>query len=488
VAVKKRLLRKRRHIAVILALFGLVACGNQQVFDSIGEHFAGPVAVQASENGRYFFALNSDFDRQFNKGSLIVLDESGEKKAVIDVPRLGRAMKIVGDELYAVFDRSDEKGAASLVIFDVTDPLALKIVKSWPIDCTPVNLVARKGYPTFFASCSGGSLFVGEKEWDTLKLVRNYGKTRRALYLDSARELLFMFSTELAKQSAKDMVAVDSKSFAIDGTEAAGSNEIPDDFESTKVARRNTSGRSPYQFVVYDIAQERSAGFPYRALHDKKDALADSELRWLYFTLLNVDGTPDSDEGLRNLDSKFYRTNIWDAKINAEDPNSFYISHRGLIQGNNVIKVSLVGNPRSATKGAEGCSKAQVERSGFCVPKTDSFLSFDRVYGFKGEIDEYHYIGDFEIVRIKGRRILIANHFRDLVYWKPQERRFSVVVRDLDFPSWRSEVQSTTYQRSYFQIAASPTGTALTCSYYGGSVILLKVNPGEELKEVKLVD
>ena len=484
----KRLLWNHGHIAATLALLGVAACGDYQVSRPIQQNFSGPIGVQSSANGKYFFTLNSDFDGQYDDGSLVVLDESGAKQAAITIPRLGRAMKRVGNDLYVGFERPDEKGVASVMVFDVTNPLAITTTRSWVINCSPVNVTARQGYPTFFVSCSGGGLLVGQKDWDALKVVRNYEKSRRAMYLDPTRELLFLFSTEMTTQAATDMLSADVNTYAIDGTVTAGSNEIPDDFENSRVERRNVGNRAPYQFVVYDIAKERAASFPYRELRDKNDPTADNELRWLYFTLLNIDGSPDTDEGVRTLQSKFYRTNIWDAKPNPEDTDSFYISHRGLIQANDIIKITLVGDPRPIAKGTAACANGYVERNGFCVPRTDAYFAFERVYGFKGEVDTLSYVGDFEVLRIKGRRILIVNHFRDLVYWKPADRRFSMVVRDLDFPSWRSELQSTDYQRSYFQVAMTPSGSALTCSYYGGSVILLKVNPGEELIEEKLVD
>jgi hypothetical protein len=326
---------------------------------------------------------------------------------------------------------------------------------------------------------------VGEKSWGELKLVRYYGQERRAMHLDPQRGLLMLFPTDMAKQVLQDVRTFDVKSFSSEGVESAEANEVPDEFENTRAVRRNLDLRIPYQFVVYDINSEKQAGFPYRTQSDKNDSTVLTELRWLYFSLLNQDGTPDSDEEIKSLDYKFFRTNIWDAKPNLENNDSFFISHRGIVQANNIVEVAMTGDPRPTPAVNGACESMKRLVGGVCVPFTSSVFDFKRVYGFNGEIDGLHYVGDFSITPVQGQRVLVVNHFRDLVYWKNEDRRFSLAAKTLGEDLWRTELFSTSHKRSYYQIAMNQDGAALTCSYYSGSVILLKINPGEDIREIK---
>ena len=41
---------------------------------------------------------------------------------------------------------------------------------------------------------------------------------------------------------------------------------------------------------LYDLTEEQKNGFPKR---DSKDPVIQTELRWIYYSLANFDGTPD---------------------------------------------------------------------------------------------------------------------------------------------------------------------------------------------------
>lgn len=335
-----------------------------------------------------------------------------------------------------------------------------------------------------------GTITNGIPEAD-IHYVRDYGGTRHAVYIDPYREMLFAFPTDMSNSLA-DAKMVDVKSYSDTGEVSEGSNEIPDDYEKTKLMRKNRSSRYRYQLAIYNIAAERAAGFPFRALADKDDTTADTEQRWLYFTLNNADGYPDSDESVRNLDVKNYRTNFYEAKPNPLDRNSFYVSHRGANQSehaNNIIKVSIVADPfaTAAPDAAGGCPSGYHKVADACIPLTPNYLKFDRVYGFNGEVDALHYPSDFDVKLVKGQQLLVVNHFRDRVNWAKDQQRYSLTSKVLDQSFWRSDLNSLDYNKSYYQIAVNQNGIAMTCSFYGESVILLKMYPGEAVEEIKQI-
>lgn len=474
-------------ITILSCVGSIQGCSNEEKFPDIGMNFGGPVAVDVSADGKYFYVLNSDFERKYNKGSIVIIKDDGTKTTAIQTARMGRALKIVGTKMLVLFDTDSEGTKPKVDYYDLTTPESPQLKQSWEIDCSPINVAMNQGYSHFAVTCLGGGLYIGtftdDPAQSTVKKVRDYGINRRALYLDTKRELLFAFVTDMGQQTTSDATFEDSKTFKDNGDEVVdgGSNEIPDNYENSKTSRRRLSQRYVYQYVVYDIKAEREAtpeSFPFRKLSDAKDSTADHELRWLYFNLFNADGSPDTPETVRNANVKNYRTNFWEARPDPANGDSFYLSQRGTLErSNNVIKISIVGDVHTS-KAADGSVK---------VPLTADVLQFDRVYGFKGEVDGYHYPGDFVVKNVNGQDLLLVNHFRDLVYWKAKDRRYSLAAKTLNQGFWLSEVKTVDHNESYYQVAMNSQGRAVTLSYYGASVFLLDVKPGADISVVNQI-
>lgn len=464
----------------------LVACNDISDTEAIDLKVASPTDVAVSQDGGYFYVLNADFDGNHESGSILVIDETGAKKNAITVPRLGRDLTLAGTDLLALFDKADDDAEYEVHLYDVSTPEQPKLKKKWSgdaLDCLPLSAALYENYQHFAISCAFGRLFIGTlaspREQSTLKLVRDYDKTRRAIHIDTNRELLFAFVTDIGRQNTSDNLAEDKKTYHPEtGVESDGANQIPDEYESSKSRRRNSTGaRRRYQMVVYNIAAERSPAdtdesFPFRNVDDQSDLTAQNELRWLYFTLKDFDGTPDSDAQITNFDVKHYRTNFWQAHADPFDANSFYLSHRGRQNDddskhtNNIVRVSIKGDISQTDP----------------IANTSEVLDFERIYGFKGELDkDRHFPGDFSVNMISGRLTLLINHFRDMVNFRSNPS-FSVAAKLLDGGFWRKEVRSSEKSNSYFQVAVNARGKALSCAFYGNAVIPLEVQPGTDIK------
>ncbi len=473
-----------------LAAFGILmtTCAREEKFKDLGLKVAGPTDVATSTDGKYFYVLNSDFDRTYNTGSILVVDENGSKVSAVEVPRMGRSMHLSGSDLIVVFDRASPTEAYEVHLYDLSkDPTNPTLARRWVsgeedlyLDCMPISATAREGYPYFFVSCTGGELFIGElktpRTESTLKLVRYYstdGRTRRAMYLDANRELLFAFPTDFSFQKATDLETEDELSFDTKtGAERKGPNEIPDDLENNAYRRRSTfATRYRYQMLIYDIAKQRELDFPKVDLADQRQTTSSEEQRWIYFTLLDADGTPDTPAQITESNRKHYRTNFWSAQPDPSDSNSFFVSHRGKLSkassfANNIVKVSIVGDPRQTD------------------PKstTDEVFSFKRVFGFSGELDvSNHFPTDFRVRDIAGRPTLIVNHFKDYVNFR-KNPFFGISSKVLDGSLWHGELGSSSTDLSFYQVAINQRGRALSCAFYGNAVIPLEVIPGRELK------
>lgn len=468
---------------------------------------ASPIDVEVSDSGDYFYVLNADFDRTYNMGSLMVLDKDGNKVKAIEIPRLGRSLTATDKDLIVTTDFPDDGDHAYVMLFDITDPKEPVLKKKFSIGCSPLNATLRKNYDYFFVTCSDGTLHVGKLEADRsaswIKNVRRYDSTRRALYLDTKREMLFAFTTDLSKQVSADLEALDVASYDSNANEIKGEDgssapdEVPDNMQSTKREIANSGSRAGFLFIAYDIKAERenapgctvsegeTCSFPART---SSDPVFQNERRWMYFNLNNFDGTPDT---LTSLDPnyKYYRTNFWAAKPDPFDPDTFYLSHRGAPKkspfANQIIKVQFIGDLRANAEGK--------------VPQTGDVLSFERISGFKGEgqngveTTKFHFPGDFALTEIKGQRVLVVNHFRDIASgaWTRGEVYFSLTAKTLDENSWFTELPgslSSPNITTYYQIAINKTGRAISCSFYGNAVMLLEVTPGVGIREIKRIE
>lgn len=486
-------------IAVLLGISAIFAgCKVSENFPELGTNVAGPVDTSVSEDGTVFYVLNSDFDREYNAGSILLIDEDGNKLSAVSTPRLGRSLEVSGDRMLATF--GDEESI--IQYYDISTPTAPVLVKQWVIECPPLSTVHDETYDYFFVSCLGGDLWAGtfteglaDGLYDKMRRIRRYGQTRRAMYLDTKRELLFAFVTDMARQTFEDTRQEDKYRWDTEGNSTEVFNEVPDTFEDSKKDRsvKSIPSRYIYQFVVLDVRQEVAEGLKedVHALQDEKDPTADKELRWLYFTLLNADGTPDSGGAIRISTIRDYRTNFWMVRPNPFDEDSFFLSHRGfggLGLANNILKVSIIGDLRPVDPATpETCESNFFYRGDQCVPMTADVLRFERVYGFRGEVDEFSFPGDFDIKLVNGQQLLIVNHFRDLVYWAPDNQKFLVTSKVLGQNSF-SQIESTSFQKSYYELSMNQRGKALSCLYYGEAVMLLNVLPGEAIEEIKRID
>lgn len=475
---------------LILATAAASSCKREEKFPDLGTTVASPVDIALSDDQKYFYALNADFDRRYNTGSVLVVTPAGEKVGSVDVPRVGRSISVAGTDMLITTAAGDDKSSSGVYLYSLADDATKpRLVAKWTPECTPLNAVMRKGYKYFAVSCTSGGLLIGtladKREDSTLKRVREYGTTRRAMYLDPSRNLLFMFATDLGEQLWSDLELEDTKTYddLNNATEAA--NEVPDNYEASRRSRANKDVRKKYQFIVYDIGAEAavaSEAFPYRA---ERDAVFDAEARWMHFNLTNFDGTPDTDTGFTadGMRFKYYRTNFWKALPDRNDPDVFYISHRGHSEtnrersrhANSVIRVRITANPI----GAEGGSH----------PKTADFLSFERVYGFKGEINEngLQYPGDFTIAETQGQQLLVVNHFRDLFNWPRKQAYFSIAAKVIGDNFWFDEYASTSGFDSFYSLAVTDEGRGLACSFYGSSLIMFDVAPGTAIREINRI-
>lgn len=480
----ERFAKRAQCVALMFAAAISFGCKQKEKFPDLGSRFSGPDAVAVSDSGTHFYVLNTDFERFYNKGSIVVLDEAGNKVNVVETPRMGRMLRVAGNYMLAGFDRIDTGEPTEVILYNVADPANPVKMQSWLTDAAPVNAAMVKGYNHFAVTLSNGQLLLGTFEGEgapSLTKVRDYGIFRRALYLDPNRELLFAFTTDFAAPSMEDRAGQeDSRTFDLNGVLVANvPNDVPDGMEQDiKAVRAELSNRQLYQFVIYDIGKERAAGFPHRLLGDLEDKTVDNELRWLYFTLTSQDGIPDNMDGYENPFHQTYRTNIWDAAPDPEDPDAFYFSQRGGLKGsgqyaNNVVHARITGSP--AVKEGK-------------VPRTSTYLSFERAYGFAGEVNERSYPGNIDVKVINNLPVLMVTDSRDQVYWKEDNLIYSLTAKNLDGTQWYTKLATTDHQLSYTGVVVNQRGIGVSASYYGSRVATFKVVPGVDITDVRTIE
>ncbi len=451
-----------------------VGCVRDEKFPSIGAKFAGPIDVAVDASGEYFFVLSADTDRTYNHGNIVTLNKEGQKLSAVETPRLGKSLTLSGDTLIATFE-SAENTENQVVIYDVSQPEKITISAAFDLDCSPLNAVLNSTYAYFAVSCYGGGLYVGElktpRQTSTIHKVRQFSISRRAMFLDPSRNLLFLFTTDLGRQSIFDTVYNDAVSINTEGIESPGGNEMPDELERQKSLRENKARHESYQFAVLNLAEIAAEGFPLKLRTDSPEQYQ-KDLRWLYFNLSNYDGVPDitrpelySTPPTQNN----YRVNFWEAKPDPANTNAFYLSHRGHVvrspYANNILKIEITGDPLAFD--AQGKP-----------PTLTSYFSVSRVYGFNGEVKAWHYPGDFEIVNTFGEPILIVNHFKDLVNRENDDALgFGLAARPVNNFNWLQEMSDNNPTSSFYQVAVNERGTAISCLFYTNAVIIFQVSP-----------
>ncbi|MFW7381850.1 MAG: hypothetical protein ACOH5I_23795 [Oligoflexus sp.] len=484
----RRRLSSRSLLVLGACLVGLfTACRTEERFLTLENNFAGPVDVIHA--GSYFYVLNSDFDRRYDQGSIIVLDpdaeEGAEKLAVVKTPRMGRSLHQVGSWMIVGYDRPELEGDGRVELRSIEDDgLSLPVRAAWDIPCSPINAMISPNERYIAVSCIGGDLWAGRlntaaPEQSNIQHVRSYGVTRRALYFyeTDSQSILFAFPTDIAEPRLADLSAFDRLSYnpanAIndDGTLELdeGPNEVPDVLETELADIRRPDRRLPYQMAIYDLQAAEAEGFPL-ILNGTvgSPTQADRERKFIYFTLKNLEENWENDDQWNNPERKYYRTNFWAARPDPKgDETVFYLSHRGFTDSpfaNNILRVKI--NPDALTDTSQ-------------LPESSDILWYERVYGFSGENpDLKNYPGDFEFAHVGQDDILLVNHFRDAVYWDPYLQKFSIAFKRLgSSPSETppDEEVGIGFGQSYYQLAVNAQGTVVSGSFYGDSVMILDV-------------
>lgn len=473
-------------------------CTSEEKFPPIGDRIVSPVDVGVSDDGQMFYVLNSDFDRTYNVGSIVAIDKNGEKKGVIQVPRMGRNLVVAGQDLLVTTDRGPVNEPPRAQLYDLSrNPMEPELKADFELECSPFGAVLRKNYKHFAVSCIEGQVYLGtladDRSLSTLKLVRQYAVPRRALYIDPSRELLLGFVTDPQQNGSNDVEYADATRYDASAKEVLGPtgekqpNEVPDVMES-KVNSPLRGRKYQYLYFVYDISGERDKApdckqsetedciFPFRP---NNKPVVQQELRFLYFKLRNLDGTPDQSTYGNDPVYKYYRTNFWEAKPDPEDPNVFYLSHRNAPDksphANQIVQVNIVGDLR--TQGKKD------------TPQTGDVLKFERIYGFNGpESDKRHFPGDFEVQYVQGFKSLVVNHFKDVLNWSRKDQYFSLAAKTFADSAWSSEIEGALTKENvltYYQLALNSEGRLISCSFYGNFVQLLEMTPGVGFKEIK---
>jgi hypothetical protein len=539
-------------LTTALILASTAGCRRKESFPDIGDTIASPVDLALTADEKYVFVLNADFDRTYNQGSIITMDTDGNKLNVIKVPRMGRSLTVAGDVMLVTIDQQNEDNNTDtppeLLLFDISDPVHPALKQTWLLPASPFNTTMRAGYPYFALSCLDGSLFIGDTEngldQATLKYVRTYGQPRRALYIDPKRELLFGFTTDTTKGLNADNEYIDIWGFAPSPTThqvldpskdptdplAQIPDEVPDIYQGSTIQQTGTSFNEVYQFFMYDFVHEKTveapptttpasssavqinimplrtqsdpegcrvqAGiedchFPFR---QSTDPYEQDELRWIYFRLSNFDGSPDRSPAYNNPGYRFYRTNFFSAEPDPDDPDAFYLSQRGSPDrspwANQIVRVKFTGDPHAYGQAPTQFPNNLLQK---WVPFTDTFFSFERVYGFRGpEATRSDYPGSFKVARVGGQKIVVVNNFRDLVNWVKDDWYFSLGAQTLDHDaSWFAEQVGDVDPQNpttYYQVALTSTGRLISLAFYGNAVMLLDVVPGVGINVVKRIE
>ena len=493
-------------VLLTASIISLTACRQKENFPPLGTNLASPVDIANSEDGKYFYTLNADFDRKYNTGSILVMNDAGEKLRAIEVPRMGRSLNVVGTTMIATVDYGAEAGNSKphVFLFDLNDPANPALKADLTVECSPIASAMRKNYAYFSVTCSNGTLYVGKFGSDLsqsqLYKVRQFTRPFRALYLDSKRNLLLGFPDQPDKPNFGDIELVDVSAYNKIGIQTGSEpNEIPDQFEQTRRAWADLGQRQSYQFFVYDIAAEEknapncsisattpTCDFPFR---EYNDAVSQGELRWTYFRLKDYSGAPDESTYFNNPSYKYYRTNFYAARPDPEDADVFYLSQRGAPNSspnaNQILRVRINGELRP---------KLDTSTNNYTFNPTSQEFSFDRVYGFKGpQSNKLSYPGDFRVVMIDNQKTVVVNNFRDLVNWVRSDATGSYWIGAslVDDPSWYSQLSGQLSPandiRTYYQVAVNEAGRGASCSFYGNQIIFFDVVPGVAINIINQV-
>ncbi len=479
------------------------SCKSKEKLPSLGDKVSGPIDVATAPNGKLFYALNSDYQRRFNEGSLQVIDSepadgSTYKIATIPTRRLGQTMHVAQNLLLITYDHPEKTSEGYAELWSLANEAQPALLVTWELQCAPVNAIIAPTRPYLAVSCATGQIYLGTWSNSTpagasLDLVRNYGFEHRALYFyESTKTWLLGFPSDSGDPRQGDLALVDKLSFEKASEKLLDKpNTVPDVFESTAANRRRASQTLPFQMFVYNLSDEEAASAAAQAAGDSSfvhfrnialggtytdPTLANQELNYVSYVLRELNGQPNSSEGTAELYSRSYRTNFYDAKPDFEGrADTFYLSQRGKTPGsagNSILKLRI----------DESVLNRILEEK---VP-FEQIFSVERIYGYEPDRDTNgRYPGDFELLDLDGEPMVIINHFRDVINFSGATfygitRKLLSESHALDRPE---SADSTAYQDSYFQIAASPSGKVLTASFYGDALFLFDAHPRISIKD-----
>lgn len=481
--------------------WSLSSCKVDEKLPSLNDRLAGAVDMVSSPSGDYIYVLNSDYERRFDRGSILIINpeapEGSQKIKAISTRRMGRSLSINQNMMIITYADPEARETGTVEIWDITSELEPKVLASFESRCQPLNAVIAPTTPYFAVSCKNGWTYMGKNPRNTAEaplsyeMVRGYGYDRHALYFyeNAGKVYLFGFPTDLEDLDTVDQNLEDSKTYnSGDDSISEGPNGVPDVYELTEAARRRTSLSAPYQMYVYPVTDEELASqspqeatvppftnFRYieRGTY-RKPSVADKELHFIKFTLLEGNGQPSTAEQITIPNFARYRTNFWEAKIGPENnPSIFYMSQRGDYnsESNNVVRVLV--NPASL---------ATLNTARF-----EDIFTVNRVYGFAIDRDNGgRYPGDFEFATIGGEPVLFVNSFRDLIYFS-NAPFYSLTRKLLEGPAAVQEVpssfDSTSFEASFYRIAVSKSGKVLTSSFYGNVLYLFDGSPSVSIKD-----
>jgi len=454
-----------------------LGCSSRFSPKPIGTAVSSPVALAVHNSGTHFYVLNGNFSHVYDDGSILVIDSSGNKIRGISTPRVGQFLSSTesGNYLMAGFSPDPETAAkAQIRLYDISAPEIPTLVKTFEIDCTPINGIERGSY--LAVSCLEGSIYVGKLSGanSTLTKVRTPdGLARRAMHIDTTRNLLFAFVTDLREATYQDRKLKDENSYSITYEPTPTANEVPDDYEKSKaILEQGSSLRNQYKFLIYDLASEEAKGFPEKT---NKDSDANLEMRYLYFDVLKTGNIgPAAGE-------KYYRTNFWAAKPDPTNGNVFYLSHRGhpdptiSPDAAGIVKVTISGDPRSQTGVA---------------PKTPENFAFEGFYGYQAEKESRAYPADFVFQNIAGTPQLIFNDYRDQIYFTTNYYRIasaSVFGTSSAEPTANKKIEKTTASNALLGVAVNAAGKALTASFFADTLIMLDISSSGDITESKRI-
>ena len=445
---------KNIQYLIILFCFLIIQCSTEDNAVNIDMNISGVTDSVYSMSNQVFYVLNSDYDNSYKTGSILAVSSSGEKLFSQEVPRMGRALKIgENNSLIALFEGSDDKDGATVIIYKIKPDSSLELVKNWEgkIDCSPNALATADSYGYYAVGCGDGSLFVGDINASFFNKVRNYRTAHGGIFIDKNSGLIFSFPSFVDSKYAKDLTTKDECAYSeeLNSCEpVSGGNEVPDIYENNKISiNKYKDSMQRYQVAIYSINQELSKPEGQRFMFEELSPdTTKVELKFVYDTVENGE--------------KKYKTGFADSVV-AED-GSIYISRRVSDVGE-IIKLRV-------KKGSVDGSDKITDILDF-EEVVQSSLSIDEASGFDASS---FFPGKLNLVKLEDKNYLVANHFKSFVYFPSKDvRLFGYSMFDLDQKKSVRGIMSKDTHESYYALSVGQDGKGLSGAFYGDKLIPL---------------